>query len=617
MSAEIAHRGPDDDGVYWDADQRLGVAHRRLSILDLSAAGHQPMWSVDRSICIVFNGEIYNFRELRGDLARTGFAFRSQSDTEVLLNLYLHKGESMLAELNGIFALAIWDTRARSLFLARDGLGVKPLYYAETQRGFLFASELKALLQEPTLPRDVDTTALRSFATFLWCPAPDTLLRGVKKLPPGHAMMVRDGRIERQWRFYKLPFGVPIAAWSDDAAVERVRSALGVAIARQMVADVPVGAFLSGGVDSSAVVAIAKAHSNGPLPCFTIASDTAAERREGFASDLPYAQSVARHLGVDLNVVSVGPEMADELPKMIYHLDEPQADAAPLNVLFISRLARQHGIKVLLSGAGGDDIFSGYRRHRAMVLEKYWDWLPNSVRRFMCQVARHLPTRPATLRRAAKAFQYAGFNGDERLASYFYWLEPGSVHALLSPELRAAAGPWHNPLLASLAELPFDVPALNRMLYIECRHFLADHNLNYTDKMSMATGVEVRVPLLDTDLVDLAARLPLRCKQRGAVGKWVLKQAMKGILPQEIIDRPKTGFGVPLRTWLHGPLKTLLADVLSHESIRRRGWFDPGAVGRLVMLDRGGRVDGAYSLFSILCMELWARSFLDGNAARA
>lgn len=610
MGEAIAHRGPDDEGDYHDPVSGIGMVHRRLSILDVSPLGHQPMWSADGRAAIVFNGEIFNYRELRAWLEAEGYCFRSQSDTEVLLSLYLRDGYELFSRLNGMFAFAIWDKSRQTLFLARDGLGVKPLYYAETDGGIVFASEIKALLQEPGVSRAIDPIALRHYLTYLWCPAPRTLLRGVKKLEPGHALLVRDGRIERGWRFYALPFSQPITAMSEGEAAAQVREAVRTAVQRQMVADVPVGAFLSGGLDSSAVVAFAReAAPETRLQCFTIVLDGSDARVEGMTADLPYAKTVARHLGMDLHTVRVGPEMADELATMIYHLDEPLADPAPLNVLFISRLAREHGIKVLLSGAGGDDIFAGYRRHRALTLERYWAWLPQPLRAGLAGVAKGLPAHPVSLRRVGKAFQYAGLDGDARLASYFYWLDPGLVGGLLAPDIRAASR--DEPLVASLADLPAGVPALNRMLYLECRHFLADHNLNYTDKMSMAAGVEVRVPLLDPDLVALAARLPLNYKQRGAEGKWIFKKAMEGILPHDVIYRPKTGFGAPLRAWLRGPLKELVSDILSADSLRRRGWFDPEAVVRLLEADRVGRVDAAYPLFAVLCVELWGRTFLD------
>jgi asparagine synthase (glutamine-hydrolysing) len=613
MSASIAHRGPDDSDVFLDSDASVGLAHRRLSIIDLSPSGHQPMWDSRGAAVIVYNGEVYNYRELRAGLEAQGFVFRGSSDTEVILALYMHLGTGMLERLNGIFAFAIWDTQKRELFLARDGLGIKPLYFSETPQGFLFASELKALLQEPAVPRAIDPVAVAQYATFMYCPAPRTMLAGVKKLEPGAAMLLRDRRIVRHWSYYQLPYGASKSALSTEGAVEAVRAAVKTAVDRQMVADVPVGAFLSGGLDSSSVVAFARASSKERLQCFTIETTGDAVDPDGFASDLPYAREVAAHLDVDLSVVSVGPEMASKLEEMIYFLDEPQGDPAPLNALFISRLAREHGIKVLLSGAGGDDIFTGYRRHYALMTERYWSWLPRPARQGLRAATGMLPLGSAQLRRVRRAFEYADLDDDARIASYFTWLNPAVVQGLLAPDLRAQVAPEAitAPLTAAAGALPAGTSALDRMLYLDTRYFLADHNLNYTDKMGMATGVEVRVPLLDPDLVALAASLPDRLKQNGTTGKWVFKKAMERDLPLDVIYRPKTGFGAPLRRWMRNELRPLVDDVLSARAIDSRGLFDSRAVSALVEADRNGLVDAAYPLFALACIETWCRLFVD------
>ena len=616
MNERQAHRGPDDSGVWLASEKRIGLAHRRLSIIDVSESGHQPMDDVSGALTIVYNGEIYNYRELRRDLVQSGFAFRSQSDTEVLLNLYLRDGTRMLERLNGIFAFALWDRRDDSLFVARDGVGVKPLYYAETARGFLFASEIKALLEEETLSRELDPLAIHHVLTFLWCPAPHTMLRTVRKLPPGHALRVRDGRIESKWSFYDLPYRATPERMTPADAAAQVRTAVQQAVERQMVADVPVGSFLSGGLDSSAVAAFAQRSMDGhKLQCFTIGFEDDAFQREGFAEDLPYARRVAQHLGVDLHTITVGPEMADHLESMVYHLDEPESDPAPINVLLISQLARANGIKVLLSGAGGDDIFGGYRRHYALMQERFWSWLPAGARKLIAAASRSMPVGGPAGRRLRRALQFADHDGDSRIASYFSWIQPSVQRGLYASPMRAVLERENTlaPLLESLSALSPGVAPLDRMLYLEGKHFLADHNLNYTDKMGMARGVEIRVPLLDIELIDLATRIPPAFKQRGRVGKWVFKQAMEGILPREIIHRPKTGFGAPLRSWLQDQLRPLVDEVLSDVSLRRRGLFDPHAVRALRALDDAGRVDGTNTLFALLLIELWCRIFLDAR----
>jgi len=339
------------------------------------------MWDSENVAAIVFNGEIYNYRELRAELIALGYRFRGHSDTEVLLNLYRQEGEGMLGRLNGIFAFAIWDSRDQSLFVARDGIGVKPLYFTETERGFLFASELKALLLESTVSRELDPVAIQHYLTYLWCPAPRTMLRAVRKLEPGHAMRIRHHRIERTWQFYDRPYDQPLAPLAVEEAVSEVKACLRQAVQRQMIADVPVGAFLSGGLDSSAVVAMARDYvPSGRLPCFTIGFKGHVARDEGFVADLPYAQKVAKHLGVDLHTIHVGPEMIGHLEDMIYHLDEPQADPAPLNVLFISRLAREQGIadsgfRVVVN-SGPDAGQSVFHLHYHLIGGRQMAWPP-------------------------------------------------------------------------------------------------------------------------------------------------------------------------------------------------------------------------------------------------
>ncbi len=614
----LAHRGPDDEGSW--RDERAGVAlgHRRLAIIDLSSAARQPMWDATGRAAIVFNGEIYNYRELRKELAARGLAFRTQSDTEVLLNLYLAEGAEMLPRLNGIFAFALWDARDRSLFLARDALGVKPLYYAASSEVFAFASEIKALLPLLPEPGGLDLAALHRYLAFLWCPGEGTLLEQVRKLGPGEALVVRDGKIERRWSWYRLPVfrGVGERKMDGEEAVSRVREALCRAVQRQMVSDVPVGAFLSGGLDSSAVAAFAR-EADPALRCFTI--ELVGGQEEGVADDLPYARAVARHLGVALEVVTVDAgRMAGDLEQMVVQLDEPLADPAPLNVLYISRLAREHGMKVLLSGAGGDDLFTGYRRHRALRAERWWRGLPRVVRQGLERVSGQLDQRRAAFRRLARLLSGASLEDDARIASYFLWLRENELRRLYTPDVRAALDgtqAWA-PLLEFLKPLSERVEPLERMLALEQRFFLGDHNLLYTDKMSMAVGVEVRVPFLDLDLVDLAAQIPLRFKQRGRTGKWVLKQAMARALPAEILSRPKTGFGAPLRRWLKRELRPLLHDVLSPETLKRRGLFDAGAVQALLQAHDAGRVDAAYTLLALVCVELWCRAFLDGSSHR-
>jgi asparagine synthase (glutamine-hydrolysing) len=640
MMRAVAHRGPDGSGALLleSAGQPLtGLGHRRLAIIDLSSAGLQPMTvgpdpggGMQSGLTLIYNGEIYNYRELRAELETQGHRFTTATDSEVLLHLYERDGLQMLSKLNGIFAFAIHDARPQgrpagvacgSLFIARDPLGVKPLYYAQTPRGVLFGSEMKALLRCPELSREIDPQALHYMLAYLWTPAPQTMLQAVKKLEPGAALLVDGGRVVRRWDYYTLPYsGERLSASSGEIAAE-LAERVSTAVRRQLMSDVPVGAYLSGGLDSSSVVAMMRrAMPEAQITCFTIAfGGAAADADDDMGADLPYARRVAAAQGVKLEEVGIRPEVISRLGEMIELLDEPQADPAPINALLIAEHARRLGIPVLLSGAGGDDLFSGYRRHWALAFERRWAWLPRAARGGIQSLAaaaaggRLGGQSRAAVRRAAKMLAYAGEDGDRRLISYFWWSTEQVRRALYSREFaaRVASADTAAPLLHSLARIPKEHDRLQRMLYLETRHFLADHNLNYTDRAGMAAGVEVRVPLLDLELVQFAARVPPGLKQRGRVGKAIFKQAMEPYLPREVIYRPKLGFGAPLRRWLRGELRHTVADTLAADSLRARGFFDPSAVERLIAADRAGNIDGSYTIFALMCFELWCRSFVD------
>jgi asparagine synthase (glutamine-hydrolysing) len=567
------------------------------------------MASDDGQVVLVFNGEIYNFRELRAGLESTGCLFRSNSDTEVLLQLYMRDGEAMLSSLNGIFAFAIWDGRQKRMLLARDALGVKPLYYSECGGRFAFASEIRALRRLLSEASTLNYAALHRYMSFLYCPGEGTPFADVLKLDPGSALWVDKGKVEQKFTWYQLPaFRTVASSMSEHKAIRETEEYLRKAVHRQMVSDVPVGAFLSGGLDSSSVVAFAR-EINPDIQCFTI--DSSGARYEGIAEDLPYARKVASHLKVPLNVVSVDPALiATDFEALVDQLDEPLADPAAFNVLYIARLARRQGIKVLLSGAGGDDLFTGYRRHRAVQYEQYWSWLPQATRAGLESVTRRLDQRRSTFRKLAKLFNGAALEGDSRLVSYFAWARREELKAFYTSEFRAALNDHaaEAPMMQFLEALPESVGPLDRMLALEQRFFLADHNLNYTDKMSMAAGVETRVPFLDVELVEFAGRVPVNLKQRGSEGKWLLKKAMEPYLPREVIYRPKSGFGAPLRHWMRFELREMVGDLLSEENLNKRKLFEPLAVRKLIEANDCGKVDGSYTLLSMLCIEIFLRN---------
>jgi len=650
MNDRIAARGPDDEGTLLlrprDGDCAIGLAHRRLSIIDLSPDGHQPMQPdcgccgsrrtgpPDRRLWLTYNGELYNFAALRDELIAKGHTFFSKTDSEVLLHLYAEEGPEMLARLNGIFAFALYDGRPSGqagsgrpgdVLLVRDGFGVKPVYYSEQPEGVLFASELKALLAAPGIARDLDPIAIHNYMTYGWCPAPRTPLVAVRKMEPGEAIVLRDGRIVRRWTFYDAPYGRPPVQRSFEDAAEEARRHLRTAIERQLVADVDVGAFLSGGLDSSAIVAtMRQLRPDAPIRCYCIGFADGGGLG-GHAPDLPYARRVADEFNLNLEVLEIGPEIIEHLPEVLHILDEPQVDPAPISSLLIARRAREDGMKVLMSGQGGDDVFTGYRRHRALRLERLWGRLPRRLRRLGAAPSRAIFDGSARLpgadrqrvRQFARAFAHADLPDDERLIAYFYWSSEDLRRSLYSANLRNALLGHDSsaPLMRSLERIPDEKERVNRMLYLEKRHFLADHNLNYTDKTGMAAGIEVRVPFLDRDLVDWATRVPVDLKMRRGEPKALLKRAMEGILPHDVIHRPKTGFGAPMRRWLKRELRPVVEDVLSPASLSARGLFDPSAVADLVARDRAGRVDGAHLVFALICIELWCRTFVDGDGA--
>ena len=608
----IAHRGPDDKGIFIDGDSDIGLGHTRLSIIELTSLGHQPMLSDNESVVIVFNGEIYNFILLRKELEKKGHEFKGRSDTEVLLKMYLEHGIDFLSKLNGIFALAIFDKNKQELFLARDGIGVKPVYYYSDNDTVAFSSEIKSLLYLIPEDLDLDYQSIQRYLTFLWCPGEGTPINSVKKVLPGEILKIKDGRIVKKWRWYVHPQTKHLPKVKNKkTAINLLRKKLEIAVDRQMIADVPVGAFLSGGLDSSAIVALASKH-NPNISCFTIEPHGGSD--SDVTEDLPYAKKVAKYLNVDLEVVTIHSQnISDEIEQMIWQLDEPLADPAPLNVLYISRLARKRGIKVLLSGAGGDDLFTGYRRHLAHKYEKYWSWMPSILRHKLDNFSQKVNQKNSFGRRLNRLFQYAGEDATTRLINYFAWARRSDLLPLYNQDTKRIIKNVRaeQPIFDFFETIDSNVSSMDSLLALEQQFFLADHNLIYTDKMSMAAGLEVRVPFLDTDLVDFAARIPDKYKQNGRSGKWILKKAMEQYLPNDVIYRPKTGFGAPLRRWIKYDLKDMINEYLSKKSIENRQLFDSRNISRLIKENDRGYRDNTYILFSLLCIEIWCRRYLD------
>lgn len=612
MNRAQGHRGPDGSGEWHDAD--AGLAHVRLAILDLSSAGAQPMADATGRVILSFNGEIYNYRELRAELEREGVTFRGGSDTEVLANLLAREGRACLTKINGIFAFAAWFPGERKLLLARDAAGVKPLYWATTPQGRVFASELKAFRDLPGVDWSLDHAAVTSYLTLLYAPGELTPAKGVSKLPPGTYLELTTLGEMTSGSFAPPHYAEEVQPFTDRQAAEACRHYLGQAVRRQLVADVPLGGFLSGGVDSSALAyyACAELGDASRYPCFTVASaDLAGLASEGFTDDYPYAVLMAKRLGAPLHDAVLEREALSDLDALVWALDEPTADVAGFTAHIVCRMARDRGIKVLLSGAGSDDLFTGYRRHVALGFERYWDWAPRPLRAMLRRSVGGLKVASPAGRRLGKLFRYADAEPAERMAAYFLWISEETLAPALSPALRESLGVERpvDQMLRSLDGLPAGVSRLNQMLHLDRAHFLADHNLNYTDKMAMACGVEVRVPFLDPDLVAFSERLADRQKLRGQYGKYVLRQALRGLLPDEILTRPKAGFGLPLRQLLHGVYGARLRELARSGRLDATGLFSGEGVIALLDADARGEVDAAYPLLAVLCLESWVRQF--------
>lgn len=617
MCDVMLHRGPDDAGIWYDAGAEVGLAHRRLSIIDLSSAGHQPMANADGTIWISYNGELYNFQEHRKRLEAKGHQFRSQTDTEVLIHLYEELGEGFLEVLNGMFALAIWDGRQQRLLLARDHAGIKPLYYWQDGHRIYFASEIKALLRIPELKRELDLDCVPDFLTFLWVPGSHTMLKGIRKLEPGHSLLWEEGRIRiKQWFWLEYEADESL---SEPEWVERVENTFMRTTQRQMVSDVPLGAYLSGGVDSSSIVAcMRRSFPNRDIQAYNVRFLPEDMQRERFVDDHPYAAKVADQLGIRLESFVMRSDAIQLLPKMIYHLDEPDADPAIFPSYWIARQARENGSTVLLSGTGGDEVFFGYRSHRAYRLYEHLRFVPGPVAGAVLSVAEmasaaSLGAQSPMARRLRKFRRGLAETGLERHIAIADWSEQRVRRNIYSSELRDFLE-GADPIPACMYKYYDSFRGegeLNRHSHLLIQSFLSAHNFLYSDKTSMATSVELRVPFMDVELMRLAAAIPEHLKLHRGDPKYILKKAMSSSLPREVLDRSKVGFGAPLRKWIVEDLDAVIDDALRPEQIRARGLFAVEPIRDILRENRENRVDHTYLIYSLLTLEVWMRTFID------
>jgi asparagine synthase (glutamine-hydrolysing) len=598
MCGAMTHRGPDDEGFYFDTG--IGLGMRRLSIIDLET-GEQPVHNEDGSVQVVLNGEIYNFKELRRDLEQRGHVFYTMTDTEVIVHLYEEHGSNCVEYLRGMFAFALWDRHTQTLLLARDRLGIKPLYYVETGGRLAFASELKVLLQLPEVERQLNWHALNYLFTFLTTPAGNSIVAGVRKLEPGHTLICAPGAGLRRYCYWDLCFE-PDYEHGEQYFVDGLRELLYESVRLHMVSDVPVGAFLSGGIDSSAVVATMSQLNARPVKTFSIGF------REQDHDESRYARLIARRFETDHHELILEPDITGLLDDLAWYLDEPFGDPSAIPTYIVSRLAAQH-VTVVLSGDGGDELFGGYDKYVVEGRERCYENMAAPLRGLLRNIAAIMP-EGAKGRNFLRHFSLSGteryldavsfFHGDEKkqlfqpaIAAQMYsddiWREAFAL-------LKSADGNW-----------------LSSLQYFDLKRYLPLDILTKVDRMSMAHSLEARVPLLDHKLVEFAARIPPGLKLNGTT-KYVFKQALRGILPGVVIDRRKQGFAVPLGPWFRGRLEDFLRDHLLSPRSRARGIFNTAYIERLIALHEQGRPLGQ-QLWTLLSFELWCRTFLDQKPA--
>jgi asparagine synthase (glutamine-hydrolysing) len=630
MTSIQAHRGPDDSGLWeqhFPDGSYFGLGSRRLAILDLSPDGHMPMSNPQRTLWITYNGEIYNFRELRQELRAKGHQFVSESDTEVVLHLYQAEGPDCVKRLNGMFAFAICDLRSGtpSLFVARDHFGVKPFYYTQQGDSFAFASEIKALLQVPGIDAELDPEALHQYLTFLWVPDPGTMFRGIFKLPAGHYGIFRNGQLKLT-KYWDLTLPAADASYpkSESELAEEIRERFRRSVESQMISDVPIGAFLSAGLDSSSIVAMMSQASQQPVHTYTVTFPPKYRVGENALDDPEVATRLARRLGCENQRIVVEPDVADLLPRLVWHMDEPTADPAIIPAYLVCREARKQAT-VLLSGVGGDELFAGYRKHAAHYWAEAYQRVPAAVRSLIAGTVTSVPNFRGTalkgsIRLTKKMARSASLSPVDRFMMNCTYLDARQKSALYTPAfggelLDFDPAARHRAGFAQVEGSDF----LNQMLYLDTKIFMASLNLNYNDKMSMASSVEVRVPFLDRELAEFVAwNVPPRLKLKGLfrpTTKYIFRQAMKDILPHEVLSQPKAGFAAPIDYWLANDLKEITDDLLSESRVRGRGLFRPEVVRGFVDQHRRGTQDWSMQIWQFLTLEIWMQTFLDGSAS--
>jgi len=612
MRDVITHRGPDDAGIY--SDERAGLAHRRLSIVDL-AQGHQPLGNEDGSIQIVFNGEIYNHAQIRPELEAHGHVYRTRCDTETIVHAYEQWGDACVERFRGMFAFAIWDATRQRLLLARDRLGIKPLYWTVVNNRLLFGSEIKVLLQSGLVRAQANEHALPELLSTRYVSGTETLFKGIHRLLPGHVLVYERGvAATRQW--WDVPVGrrdPEVERMSESAVVDRFRARLEDAVRTRLMADVPLGMFLSGGLDSSAIAALMAGMIDRPLQTFSVAF-----KQRAF-SELDYARQVSDAIKADAHEIVIDEsDFFGALPRLVWHEDEPLAHPSSVPLYFVSKLASEH-VKVVLTGEGSDELLAGYGKYpRALANWRagaFWGLAPDPVRQFVSDTI--VPRLPARVARYAKrSFLSMPRTPEAMFFDNFAAIGLRRQASLLDSRFGGAV----SDSAYAPSRAYFDAPnghstTLDRLLYTDLKTYLVEL-LMKQDQMSMAASIESRVPFLDHHLVEFAAALPPRMKLRGFSTKWILREAVKALLPSEILTRKKMGFPVPFALWMRGPAGNVARDILLDSRTRQRGITDPAAVASLIDAHQRGAAEGGDALWSLLNLELWYRTFIDGDGVQ-
>jgi len=606
MAKLLAHRGPDGEGVYQDGS--LGFGHRRLAVIDLSPAAHQPMVSQDGQFCITYNGEIYNFRELKRSLESRGHTFQSQSDTEVVLAAYREYGVKCVEHFRGMFAFGIWDKRHRKLFLARDRVGKKPLYYWLDHEGIAFSSEPKAFLADPQFKPEVDFEAISHYLTYQYVPSPWSAFQGVQKLPPAHFLVVanRQVRIERYW---KLSYSQHYKGSEHEASQELIQK-LEEAVKCRLISDVPLGAFLSGGIDSSVVVGIMAQLGTSPLNTFSIGFE-----QEAY-NELSFARTIANRFGTRHQEFIVTPKPSEMFSKLTWHYNEPFADSSAIPTFYLAEMTKQH-VTVALNGDGGDEDLAGYDRYLANVLSGRYDRLPAFLRRWIETVARCLPEPKESKTLISRVKRFASALSHSPEYRYSLWMshfDSGLKAELCTEEFKAGCGGNESvELLLDAFQRSDATDMINATLDVDVNTYLPDDLLVKVDIATMAYGLEARSPFLDHEVMEFCAGLPAHMKLRGSNKKYLLKKAVSGLLPPEILRRPKMGFGVPIDHWLRNELRDFAYDMLLSPRSIQRGYFKRAVVERLLHEHVNKVRAWHYPIWNLLMLELWHRMFIDGE----